>query len=129
MSTKYIYKPEFLGTYSQGFAVNTVAVGTDFAVGKTNGILIILIDTDKIPHVQNRPVGIYRFTEPFQFPTDKDIIQTKTVKLPYRKDLIDVDVLLIKQGDTIFLSAILKEIKHKYQKVEVFLLEDVKVYD
>lgn len=54
-----------------------------------------------------------------------DDIQTKTIKIPGKKDKITVDVLLIEYSEDLSVKAIMEKFADKYTDVQVYFEKDV----
>ena len=70
-----------------------------------------------------RPIG--GGGHPVSFKTTD--IQTKTIKIPTKKEEINVDVLFI--DSTINVEAVLEAYQDRYDDIQVYLEEDVEIYD
>jgi hypothetical protein len=88
-------------------------LGTELAVGETQGKLIILTQPPGggVPSSADLPEGL---------------ILTRQVKLPHQKRRITVDVILLR--NEIEVNAALKDFKNSYQSIEVYPLGDVELY-
>lgn len=109
-------------------SIITMGMSSGPLVTKGYGKTLVVI----VPEVP-RPIGVRPGGGILPYPIDvkffEDIIETRTIKLPNKKDKISVEVLLIQYSDEVTVSAVLEHMKQKYEKVEVYLENEVELYD